>query len=126
VITADGSVSNGSRVKLFKLELQNLAAETGLTLQVCHYQPGTSKRKKIEHRLFRYITQIWCGTPLTSRLAGMAATTTKTGLKVRFELDTRLHPKAINVGYDEMSGRNITEDRFHLEWNDAISPRLPP
>ena len=69
MITADGGGSNGSRVRLFKVELQKLADETGLTLQVCHYPPGTSKWNKIEHRLFCHITENWRGTPLTSRLA---------------------------------------------------------
>ena len=90
MITADGGGSNGSRVRLFKVELQKLADETGLTLQVCHYPPGTSKWNKIEHRLFCHITQTWRGKPLTSRLAVVeliAATTTKTGLTVRCELD---------------------------------------
>ena len=80
MITADGGGSNGSRVRLFKIELQKLADETGLTLQVCHYPPGTSKWNKIEHRLFCHITQTWRGTPLTSRstvVELIAATTTK-------------------------------------------------
>ena len=96
MITADGGGSNGSRVRLFKIELQKLADETGLTLQVCHYPPGTSKWNKIEHRLFCHITENWRGTPLTSRLAVVeliASTTTKTGLTVRCELDTRTYPK---------------------------------
>ena len=67
MITADGGGSNGSRVRLFKIELQNLADETGLRLQVCHYPPGTSKWNKIEHRLFCHITQTWRGKPLISR-----------------------------------------------------------
>ena len=82
LITADGGGSNGSRVRLWKLELQKLADDTGLTLQVCHYPPGTSKWNKIEHRMFCHITQTWRGKPLTSRVAVVdliAATTTKTG-----------------------------------------------
>ena len=82
-ITADGGGSNGSRVRLFKIELQKLADETGLTLQVCHYPPGTSKWNKIEHRLFCHITQNWRGKPLTSRetvVELIASTTTRTGL----------------------------------------------
>ena len=106
MIAADGGGSNGSRVKLFKLELQKLADETGLTLQVCHYPPGTSKWNKIEHRLFCHITQTWRGTPLTSRLAVVeliASTTTRTGLTVRCELDTRTYPKGIKVSDKEMA-----------------------
>jgi hypothetical protein len=129
MITADGGGSNGSRVKLFKLELQKLADETGLTLQVCHYPPGTSKWNKIEHRLFCHITQSWRGTPLTSRLAVVeliASTTTRTGLKVRCELDTRAYPRGIKVTDEEMASLNIKGDAFHPEWNYTISPRVPP
>jgi hypothetical protein len=129
MITADGGGSNGSRVKLFKLELQKLADETGLTLQVCHYPPGTSKWNKIEHRLFCHITQTWRGTPLTSRLAVVeliASTTTKTGLIVRCELDSRSYPKGIKVSDDEMASINIKGDTFHPEWNYTISPRGSP
>ena len=106
MITADGGGSNGSRVRLFKVELQNLADETGLTLQVCHYPPGTSKWNKIEHRLFCHITQTWRGKPLTSRetvVELIASTTTKTGLTVRCELDTRIYPKGIKVDDEEMA-----------------------
>ena len=126
MITADGGGSNGSRVRLFKIELQKLADETGLTLQVCHYPPGTSKWNKIEHRLFCHITENWRGTPLTSRLAVVeliASTTTKTGLTVRCELDTRTYPKGIKVSEEEMASLNIKGDTFHPEWNYTISPR---
>ena len=129
MITADGGGSNGSRVKLFKLELQKLADETGLTLQVCHYPPGTSKWNKIEHRLVCHITQTWRGTPLTSRLAVVeliASTTTRTGLTVRCELDTRTYPKGIKVSDEEMASLDIKGDAFHPEWNYTISPRIPP
>lgn len=129
MITADGGGSNGSRVRLFKIELQTLADETGLTIQVCHFPPGTSKWNKIEHRLFCHITQTWRGTPLTSRLAVVdliAATTTKTGLTVRCELDTRSYPKGIKVSDAEMETLNISGDPFHPEWNYTIAPRMPP
>ena len=98
MITADGGGSNGSRVRLFKIELQRLAQETGLTIKVCHYPPGTSKWNKIEHRLFCHITQTWRGKPLVSRetvVELIASTTTRTGLIVRCELDTRDYPKGI-------------------------------
>jgi len=129
VITADGGGSNGSRVRLFKVELQKLADETGLTLQVCHFPPGTSKWNKIEHRLFCHITQTWRGKPLTSRLAVVeliAATTTKTGLHVRCELDPRAYPKGIKVSDAEMNTLNIEGNAFHPEWNYTIAPRAPP
>jgi len=127
-INADGGGSNGSRVRLFKIELQKLADETGLILQICHYPPGTSKWNKIEHRLFCHITQNWRGKPLTSRTAVVeliAATTTKTGLTVRCELDSRSYPKGIKVSDSEMAGLNIKGDTFHPEWNYTISPGLP-
>jgi len=126
LITADGGGSNGSRVRLWKLELQKLADETGLTITVCHYPPGTSKWNKIEHRLFCHITQNWRGRPLTSRLAIVeliAATTTKTGLTVRCELDENSYAKGVKVSDDEMRALNITHDLFHPEWNYIIAPR---
>ena len=129
MITADGGGSNGSRVRLFKIELQKLADETGLTLQVCHFPPGTSKWNKIEHRLFCHITQTWRGKPLTSRLAVVeliAATTTKAGLRVCCELDPRTYPKGIKISDAEMHTLNITGDAFHPEWNYTIAPREPP
>jgi hypothetical protein len=128
MITADGGGSNGSRVRLFKVELQKLADETNLIVQVCHYPPGTSKWNKIEHRLFCHITETWRGKPLTSRLTVVeliAATTTKTGLTVRCELDTRTYPKGIKVSDTEMTTLNIKGDAFHPEWNYTISPRPP-
>ena len=128
MITADGGGSNGSRVRLWKIQLQKFADATGLTLVVCHYPPGTSKWNKIEHRLFCHITQNWRGRPLTSRTAMVeliAATTTKTGLKVRCELDTKTYPKGIKVSNAEMATLNIKGDAFHPEWNYTISPRSP-
>jgi hypothetical protein len=129
MITADGGGSNGSRVRLFKVELQKLADEADLTLQVCHYPPGTSKWNKIEHRLFCHITQTWRGKPLTSRetvVELIASTTTKTGLTVRCELDTRIYPKGLKVEDADMATLNIKGDLFHPEWNYTISPRQPP
>jgi len=129
MITADGGGSNGSRVRLFKVERQNLADETGLTLQVCHYPPGTSKWNKIEHRIFCHITQTWRGRPRTSRQTVVdliASTTTRTGLTVRCELDTRTYPNGIKVSDDEMETLNIKGNTFYPEWNYTISPRIPP
>ena len=128
MITADGGGSNGSRVRLFKIELQSLADETGLTVRVCHYPPGTSKWNKIEHRLFCHVTQTWRGKPLVSRetvVELIAATTTRTGLIVRCALDTRDYPKGIKVSNQEMDALNISGDAFHPEWNYTISPRPP-
>ena len=125
-ITADCGGSNGARVRLWKLELQKLADETGLVIHVHHYPPGTSKWNKIEHRLFCHITQNWRGRPLTTRLAVVeliGATTTKTGLKVESALDTRTYRKGIRVSKAEMKSLDITGDQFHPEWNYTIRPR---
>jgi Rhodopirellula transposase DDE domain len=114
--------------RLFKIELHRLAQETGLTIKVCHYPPGTSKWNKIEHRLFCHITQTWRGKPLVSRetvVELIASTTTRTGLIVRCELDTRDYPKGIKVSDEEMDALNITGDTFHPEWNYTISPTAP-
>jgi hypothetical protein len=128
-ITADCGGSNGARVRLWKVELQKLAEETGLVIRVHHYPPGTSKWNKIEHRLFCHITQNWRGRPLTSRLAVVeliGATTTKTGLKVESVLDQRNYRKGIKISKAEMKCLDITGDPFHPEWNYTIKPRKPP
>ena len=128
LLTADGGGSNGSRVRLWKLELQKLADETGLSLQVCHYPPGTSKWNKIEHRMFCHITQNWRAKPLISRVAVVdliAATTTKTGLTVQCELDENSYTKGIKVTDAEMATLNIETDPWHPEWNYTIKPRPP-
>jgi hypothetical protein len=126
MVTADCGGSNGPRLRLWKVELQRLADETGLTFQVCHYPPGTSKWNKIEHRMFCHITQNWRATPLTSRLAVVeliANTTTKTGLTIRCELDTNTYPKGIKVSEQQMAALNLKGDEFHPDWNYSISPR---
>src|SRR3954447_2661484 len=126
LITADGGGSNGSRVRLWKLELQRLADETGLEIAVCHFPPATSKWNKIEHRLFSFVSQNWRGKPLVSHeviVNLIAATTTKTGLKVTCELDRSVYPTGIKVSKKEMDGINLRRDSFHGEWNYTISPR---
>jgi hypothetical protein len=125
-ITADCGGSNGARVRLWKLELQKLADESGVVIHVHHYPPGTSKWNKIEHRLFCRITQNWRGRPLTDRLAVVeliGATTTKTGLKVECALDTRNYEKGVKVSDAEMASLDITGDPFHPEWNYTVKPR---
>ena len=120
LITADCGGSNAARTRLGRTELQKLADETGLTLSVCHYPPGTSKWNKIEHRMFCHISQNWRARPLTSRMAVVeliAATTTKTGLKVDCELDTTQYAKGIKIKNAEMRALAITGDSFHPEWN---------
>jgi hypothetical protein len=126
LITADGGGSNGSRVRLWKLELQKLADELGLTITVCHLPPGTSKWNRIEHRLFSFITGNWRGKPLVSHqviVQLIAATTTKTGLTVRCELDQNTYPAGIKVSDAEIETVNITRHDFHGEWNYTINPK---
>jgi hypothetical protein len=129
LITADGGGSNGSRLRLWKVELQKLADETGLEIAVCHLPPGTSKWNKIEHRLFSYISQNWRGKPLISHAVIVnliAATTTQTGLKVRCQLDTQSYAKGTVVSDDELAQVNLRPADFHGEWNYVISPRMEP
>jgi len=126
LITADGGGSNGSRVRLWKLELQRLADETGLAIAVSHFPPGTSKWNKIEHRLFSFISKNWRGKPLTSlkvivNLIG--GTTTKKGLKVHAEIDGQSYPAGIKVPDSEMAEIKLQREAFHGEWNYEILPR---
>ena len=126
LITADGGGSNGSRLRLWKLELQMLADETGLAIAVSHFPPGTSKWNKIEHRLFSFISKNWRGQPLTSLkviVSLIAGTTTKKGLKVHAEINDRTYPAGIKVGDAEMARINLQRDGFHGEWNYEILPR---
>ena len=125
LITADGGGSNGSRVRLWKRELQRLANEIGLRIVVHHLPPGTSKWNKIEHRLFSYISQNWRARPLVSYrviVDLIAATATKTGLTVRCELDHNRYPKGIAVSDREMATINLTRHDFHGDWNYTIAP----
>jgi len=126
LITADSGGSNGARVRLWKLELQKLADETGLEISVCHLPPGTSKWNKIEHRLFSFISQNWRGKPLVSHqviVNLIAATTTRTGLRVRAELDPGKYPQGIKVSKKAVNEIRLERDPFHGEWNYTILPR---
>ena len=126
LITADGGGSNGSRVRLWKLELQGLADETGLAIAVSHFPPGTSKWNKIEHRLFSFISKNWRGQPLTSLkviVNLIAATTTKKGLKVHAKIDDRSYPAGVKVPDSEMAEIQLRREAFHGEWNYEILPR---
>ncbi len=123
VITADGGGSNGSRVRLWKVELQKLADELNIPIYVSHFPPGTSKWNKIEHRLFSFISMNWRGKPLVSHetiVNLIAATTTRKGLKVQAELDSSLYPKGIKVTDKELKAIQIKRDEFHGEWNYSI------
>ena len=129
LICADGGGSNGSRVRLWKLELQRLADETGLTIQVCHLPPGTSKWNKIEHRLFSFISQNWRGKPLLSYeviVSLIAATTTATGLRVQSVLDTNRYPTGRKVSDAELATVRLHKHDFHGEWNYSIRPSTTP
>jgi hypothetical protein len=126
LITADGGGSNGHRTRLWKVSLQALADELGLTLDVCHFPPGTSKWNKIEHRLFSFITQNWRGKPLVSHQAVVsliANTTTSTGLIVKAALDTNHYDTEIKVSDGELAGLRLHRHEFHGDWNYTISPR---
>jgi transposase len=128
LITADCGGSNGSRLRLWKWELQKLADETGLRIAVCHFPPGTSKWNKIEHRLFSFITQNWRGKPLISLQAIVsliAATTTATGLRVYSELDTASYESGVKVSDQEIAQIKLRRDKFHGDWNYEIPPRKP-
>ena len=128
LITADAGGSNGYRVRLWKLELQKLADETGLEIAVCHFPPGTSKWNKIEHRLFSAISQNWRGKPLVSHevvVNLIGATTTRTGLRVRSELDTNQYPTGRTVSDQELEAIYLRKDSFHGEWNYSLLPRAP-
>ena len=126
LITADAGGSNGSRVRLWKWELQKLADETGLEISVCHFPPGTSKWNKIEHRLFSFISQNWRGKPLVSHeviINLIAATTSKTGLGVKSALDTNAYPDKIRISDQQMAELRLKRDSFHGDWNYRLLPR---
>jgi len=125
LITADGGGSNSSRSRLWKAELQKLANETGLIIEVCHFPPATSKWNKIEHRLFSYISQNWRGKPLISYeviVNLIASTKTLKGLKINCELDKGTYPTGIVITNEVMSKINIERNDFHGEWNYIIKP----
>jgi hypothetical protein len=129
LLTADGGGSNGSRLRLWKLELQRFADASGLELRVCHLPPGTSKWNKIEHRLFSYITRNWRGKPLVSYatiVSLIAATTTRSGLTVQCELDPGSYPTGRKVTDPEFAGIDLERDAFHGDWNYRIRPRSRP
>lgn len=126
LITAEGGGSNGYRLRQWKLELQELADSTGLSLRVCHFPPGTSKWNKVEHRLFSFLSSNWRGEPLRDYetvVQLIAATTTAKGLKVTCRLDRRRYPVGRKVSNKEFATVNLTPDPFHGEWNYIIQPR---
>jgi Rhodopirellula transposase DDE domain len=127
LITADGGGSNGSRSRLWKVALQDLAVRLGIPVRVCHFPPGTSKWNKIEHRMFCHITQNWRGRPLVSHeviIQLIANTTTKSGLKIRAELDPRRYPTGTQISDVELASLNLKRSDFHGEWNYTLLPSL--
>lgn len=126
-ITADCGGSNSSRTRLWKVELQRLANQTGLEIRVCHFPPGTSKWNRIEHRMFSFMSLNARGKPLETReviINLIAATTTTTGLKIYAQLDERDYPKGITVSDEQLAAVNITRHAFHGDWNYSITPAL--
>ena len=126
LITADAGGSNGSRLRLWKWELQKFASRTGLSITVCHFPPGTSKWNKIEHRLFSHIAMNWRGKPLVSlativNLIGSTRTTS--GLRVRSEIDQGRYPSGVFVTDDQMGSLNLERHHFHGDWNYTLHPR---
>ena len=125
LITADGGGSNGSRCRLWKVALQELANRLKLPIQVCHFPPGTSKWNKIEHRMFCHITQNWRGRPLVSHeviVQLIANTATTQGLKIRAQLDTGTYPVGNKVTDEEFALVKLKRHKFHGDWNYTVSP----
>lgn len=125
LIIADGGGSNGYRLRLWKVELQKLADELALPIEVCHLPPGTSKWNQIEHRLFSFITQNWRGKPLVTHqviVELIAATTTRAGLTVKCRLDEKTYPKGKRISDQQMADVSLVPETFHGEWNYAIHP----
>ena len=125
LITADAGGSNGYRTRAWKAELAALAVETGLEITVCHFPPGTSKWNKVEHRLFSHITMNWRGRPLTSHevvVQTIAATTTRTGLRVHAELDDQHLRTGVKVSDRQMDALPLTRHDWHGDWNYTLRP----
>jgi transposase len=126
VITADGGGSNGSRVRLWKTQLQDFCNEIGIPIVVSHFPPGTSKWNKIEHRLFSFISMNWRGRPLTSYetvLKLISSTTTTKGLSVKADIDLNKYTKGIKVTDAQMRMLDLVRDEFHGEWNYTLHPQ---
>nr|MDQ6949905.1 ISAzo13 family transposase [Actinomycetota bacterium] len=125
LITADAGGSNGYRVRAWKVELAKLAAETGLTITVIHYPPGTSKWNKIEHRMFSFISMNWRGRPLTSYrtiVELIGATTTTKGLRIKAERDTERYPTGVKITDAELAALPLTRHDWHGDWNYTLQP----
>jgi hypothetical protein len=128
LIIADGGGSKGYRLRLWKVEVQPLANQWQMPIQVCHLPPGTRKWNKIEHRLFSFITQNWRGKPLVTHqviVELIAATTTKAGVRVECRLDERTYAKGRRISDTQMAEVNLVPEAFHGEWNYTIDPTNP-
>lgn len=128
LITADSGGSNGARNRLWKYELQHLADELDVELEVCHFPPGTSKWNKIEHRVFCHITRTWRGEPLVSYevvVSLIGATYTTTGLEVHATLDASDYKKGIKISKADFAAINLKPCKFHGDWNYIITSRRP-
>lgn len=128
LVCADAGGSNGYRVRLWKVQLGRLAADTGLAITVCHFPPGTSKWNRIEHRLWSAVTQNWRGRPLVSHevvVELIGATSTRSGLTVHAERDTGSYPKGVKVSDEELAAVPLKPHHFHGEWNYTIGGRRP-
>ena len=126
LITADCGGSNGYRVKLWKIELQKFANETGMIINVCHFPPGTSKWNKIEHKMFSFISKNWRGKPLITRetvVNLIGSTKTKSGLKIKVKLDESIYKTGRKITDKELKNISIERSGFHGEWNYKIKPR---
>jgi hypothetical protein len=126
-ITADSGGSNNPRTRLWRYELQRLANTIGLNIRVCHFPPGTSKWNKIEHRMFSFVSLNWRGKPLESLeviINLIAATTTRTGLKLYSRLDDQAYERGIDVTDEQLAAVNITRHAFHGDWNYTVIPSL--
>jgi hypothetical protein len=126
LITADAGGSNGSRLRLWKWELQKFANRSGISITVCHFPPGTSKWNKIEHRLFSHIAMNWRGKPLVSLatiVSLIGSTRTAAGLRVRSEIDKGSYPSGVVITDEQMASLNLERHRFHGDWNYTLHPR---
>jgi hypothetical protein len=126
LITADGGGSNGSRSRLWKVALQDLATRLGIPVRVCHFPPGTSKWNKIEHRMFSFITQNWRARPLVSYQTVVdliSNTKTKAGLKIKAKLTQRTYPTGVEISASEIAKLNLMPEVFHGDWNYSVLPQ---
>jgi hypothetical protein len=125
LICADRGGSNGYRLRLWKVELQNFADEIAMPITVCHFPPGTSKWNKVEHRLFSFISMNWRGQPLVSHevvVNLIGSTKTRSGLRVKARLDKKTYPTKVRISDEEMKSLSVPPHKFHGDWNYTVNP----